>query len=170
MDFLALKIVMINGVDVGVSPDGIIWNIKTMNPRKERIKGHGYHYVSIRHREYAVHRLVAYAYGLIDSIDFDKQWHIDHINNDCSDNRLCNLQLLSASDNRDKESQLHRKQLPYEYVIYKEKIMYEEVVRLPSVLECAKFIGVDKSFISQVVNGKRKKCKGMVVRKVEKEK
>lgn len=170
MDFLDLRIIRLNGINVGVSNDGKIYDIKTMKERYQRIKGHGYCYVSVNRKEYCVHRLVAYAYGILDDIEFDRHWHIDHKNDDPKDNRLSNLQLLSASENRKKECEKHRKELPYEYVLYREKTICEEVIRLPSVLAVARYLGVDKSFVSQVVKGKRPRCKGMVVRKVEKEK
>ena len=36
-------------------------------------------------------------------------WSIDHINNDKSDNRLANLQLLTSIDNCNKDKQFHKK-------------------------------------------------------------
>lgn len=53
----------------------------------------GYIYITINSRRYLAHRLVwLYAHGFLPS-------ELDHINRDASDNRLCNLRVVTGSQN-----------------------------------------------------------------------
>tara|TARA_R110000822_G_scaffold191459_1_gene330159 strand:+ start:38 stop:493 length:456 start_codon:yes stop_codon:yes gene_type:complete len=54
--------------------------------------------VDIYGKTYSVHRLVAYAFGLLSSIEYDGNM-IDHINEVKDDNSLSNLQRLNNSQN-----------------------------------------------------------------------
>lgn len=57
-----------------------------------------YESVDIYGKTYSVHRLVAYAFGLLDDLDFNGLM-IDHINDIKEDNRVENLQVLSNYEN-----------------------------------------------------------------------
>ncbi len=63
-----------------------------------RGKNKDYLGVDIFNKTRSVHRLVAYAFGLIDSLEYDGRM-IDHINEIKKDNRLVNLQVLTNSQN-----------------------------------------------------------------------
>ena len=63
-----------------------------------RGKNRAYSCLDIKGKTYSVHRLVAFAFGLIDSLNFDGTM-VDHINEVKDDNRLVNLQPISNSDN-----------------------------------------------------------------------
>ena len=63
-----------------------------------RGKNRAYLGVDIGEKTYSVNRLVAYAFGLIDSLEFNGIM-IDHINEIKSDNRVVNLQPLTNSQN-----------------------------------------------------------------------
>ena len=63
-----------------------------------RGKKRSYEAVDLYGKTYSVHRLVAYAFGLLDDLYFDGLM-IDHINEIKTDNRLENLQVLSNYEN-----------------------------------------------------------------------
>lgn len=63
-----------------------------------RGKNRAYKTVSLFRKAYSVHRLVAYGFGLIDSLKYSGN-QIDHINEIKTDNRLSNLQVLTNSQN-----------------------------------------------------------------------
>lgn len=63
-----------------------------------RGKKRKYEAVDIYGKTYSVHRLVAYAFGILDDLDF-KGLMIDHINEIKNDNRIENLQVLRNFEN-----------------------------------------------------------------------
>ena len=63
-----------------------------------RGKKRKYEAVSIYGKSYSVHRLVAYAFGILEDLDF-KGLMIDHINEVKNDNRIENLQVLRNFEN-----------------------------------------------------------------------
>lgn len=69
----------------------------------------GYEFIIYRHKSYFVHRIVALAYGLLDSYDYDPDLEIDHINDVRDDNRICNLQVLSKNANLAKRKKTNNK-------------------------------------------------------------
>ena len=82
-----------------VDSDGNIYgfNGKVLKPYG-RGKGKAYGAITIFGKHLSVHRLVAYGFGLIESLEYDGK-QIDHINEIKNDNRLSNLQVLSNSKN-----------------------------------------------------------------------
>lgn len=134
----------------------------------EFIDKRGYHRVQINHHYVRVHRLVAYAFGVSPTLEKQKGLDIDHINNNPEDNRLVNLQLISSSENRKKQHQHQLDKLPYQYVIYKRENLVKAVAVAPSLSIAAQYLGVDGSFVSQVVRGLKSNCRGYVVRKIPK--
>ena len=82
-----------------VDSDGNVYgfNGKVLKPY-HRGKEMQYECVSIFKKNTSVHRLVAYGFGLIESLEYDGK-QIDHINEVKDDNRLSNLQVLSNSKN-----------------------------------------------------------------------
>lgn len=99
------KIINCKGVDYIVRDDGKVFSTKNVGRGKfhqeikQRIDADGYPTITVGsnrdRRSMRVHRLIAMAFipnpnNLTD---------VDHINNDRTDNRVCNLQWLSHSDN-----------------------------------------------------------------------
>ena len=80
--------------------DGEILNIRLRNPRKGSLNKNGYLYFTIyleknRYKNYSSHRFVYECfYGLI-----EKNKQINHINSIRADNRIKNLEAVTASEN-----------------------------------------------------------------------
>lgn len=85
-----------------VSESGWVWNTKRNRPQRTHIhKILGYATVSIstkgvKKKLYYVHRLVAEAF----IPNPDNKREVNHINFDRSDNRVCNLEWVSSSENK----------------------------------------------------------------------
>lgn len=91
--------------DVWVSKDGVVCYEKNgvLRPYATRISSSGYELVSIHgYITKTVHSLVWKTFN----DDYKKPYQVDHINDDKLDNRLCNLQLLSAKDNCNKRHRI----------------------------------------------------------------
>ena len=69
----------------------------------------GYDHVSLSKenivKSYMVYKLVAMAF--LSHVSSGLNVVVDHINNDCSDNRVCNLQLISNRENLTKDKNPH---------------------------------------------------------------
>ena len=158
--------------DVLVCSAGTIYikkhNQTSWSKMTEYVDKRNYHRVLINHRYVRVHRLVAYAFGIAPVLKLPQGLCIDHINDNPEDNRVNNLQLITIQENRKKEHLHQLDQLPYTYCIYKQSNTEKAVAVAPSIGIAAEYLGVDRSFVSQVVNGKRKSCNGHTVRRVPK--
>lgn len=99
------KIINYKGVDYIVSDEGKVFSTKNIGrgkyhqELKQRIDADGYPTITVgtnKNRSVVrVHRLVAIAF----IPNPDNLTDVDHINNDRTDNRVCNLQWLTHSDN-----------------------------------------------------------------------
>lgn len=165
-----MKIITIDEEEVLVSPSGKIWIRKNddLKELKQGWCGRGhYKRICIHRHTYYVHRVVAYAYGLYPSLDKIVGLDVDHIDNNNQNNNLSNLQVITSKENRAKEHANTLSKMNYHY----EMLKIEESLKLVSIersiRDIANKLGVDQSFISQVVNGKRKHVRGYVIRKVE---
>ncbi len=82
-----------------VSDMGRVWNEKYKRYIKYIFNAHGYGTVQLYKQNikkvYLVHRLVALTF--LDNVEQKKI--VDHINNDRTDNRLCNLRYASVQEN-----------------------------------------------------------------------
>lgn len=74
--------------------DWLRWNTRYANTPAFRLKPNGYHEGMIFRRQHKSHRVAwAIHYG---------EWpssHLDHINGDRADNRICNLRIVTRSEN-----------------------------------------------------------------------
>lgn len=166
-----VKIITVNDRMLCVTNYGVImiwrnnkWNFCSIYTDKR-----GYQRVLINHKYYRVHRLVAYAFGISPTIEKVEGLDVDHIDNDVSNNAASNLQLISSKANRKKEHDHVLSQMNYCYGVYEVKEELEIKCVCKSLSEVAEMIGCDSSFVSQVVNGKRKQCKGFVIKRISKE-
>lgn len=70
------------------------WRSRCLGKQAGSPTGHGYHVIGVDLERHYAHRLAwLYVYG---------EWptqHVDHINGDGSDNRICNLRDVSNTDN-----------------------------------------------------------------------
>ena len=115
--------------------------------------GHGYMSVSLwkdnKGTKFYVHRLVARAF----CEGYEEGLHVDHINAIRNDNKACNLQYLTATQNTQKALNKPVVQLT---------LNGEVVATWKSMAEAEKKGGFDSGNISRVCAGKRKKHGGFV--------
>jgi hypothetical protein len=81
--------------------------------------------------------------------------HVDHINRNRSDNRICNLRLVDAKGNRDNSSRPDR---PVQVCA-----PGGEVRRFPSVAAAARFLGRDPKTVYRYAQGQRQPPNGLIV-------
>ena len=78
----------------------LTWKVRrpkvTWGSEAGNIMDTGYRKVKINYKNYKAHRIIwLYVYGEFP----DDEYHIDHINGDRADNRLCNLRLVTTREN-----------------------------------------------------------------------
>jgi hypothetical protein len=120
----------------------------------------GYVYVGINGKLYLIHRLIAIAFNLPREKGQDQ---VNHRNGDRSDNRLDNLEWVTASenvrhsfDNLDRESSAPRQSKP----VRGRKRGTEDWTPYPSSQEAARTLGLDSGSISACCRGKRRRTGG----------
>lgn len=134
-----------------INKDGEVISHKRKKPRKLKphIKGNGYIEYTLSPSKYVykqigVHRLLAEAF--IPKVDGKEQ--VNHINGDITDNRLENLEWVSASENI-----LHSI-----YVLgnrkHTQRKMWVDGKQFESMKECAEYFGISaKNLSSQLAKG-----------------
>lgn len=95
-----------DGYEVGVTDDGKVFH--NGEELKQEIDGRsGYLCVRIKRSRFSVHRLVASAF--IQPLEWgDRSVHVHHINEDVTDNRVENLQVLTQEEHQ----KLHKQKYP----------------------------------------------------------
>lgn len=92
-----------------VSKDGLVYRLKdgVLQLCKDLYNGHGYVRCSVQGGSAYVHRIVFETFNS----EIPEGYEIDHINSVRDDNRLCNLQILTRSENC-------RKRRPYSKSVF----------------------------------------------------
>lgn len=166
------KMIVVNDRLVLVSQTGIIFldnGNGGWRQLKQSVRGHGYSSVAINRKRMYVHRLVAYAFNIIPTLQKIEGLDVDHINNDPSNNCVENLRLISSKMNREKEAELHRQQLDYLYVAnFNDSKGQPVVIVARSLSLMAKELNIDKSYVSQIVRGERNPSNGLKIKKIDK--
>lgn len=87
----------IYGIDgFEISNYGRVRNKNTLQLHKSSINGNGYQKVSIKSKNYPIHRLVLMSFNPIEN---PNDYQVDHINGNRTDNRLENLRWVSNEEN-----------------------------------------------------------------------
>ena len=110
-----------------------------------------------------VHRLVAYAFCIKASNEFNV---VDHINGDKTDNRACNLEWVSSSENA-RRSEAACLQVHHSDFHFKRSVIgfNSGVSRsFESLAEAARYIGTSRSNVSKVCKGIYPSIKGWTLR------
>jgi hypothetical protein len=140
----------IPGTGYLASSEGRIMNSKTMRVLKPHANDHGYYTFMIPSKgNRSVQRYIAYAFGLIDSLDSELE--IDHINDVRTDNRISNLQAITHRQNlkkRDSTGMGYRK--PIDAFDLKGKY----VRSFRSLKEAAECLGLNDANICSVLKGR----------------
>lgn len=117
----------------------------------------GYYYVAISTKYAAVHSLVALAH-IERPPEADDTWTVDHINSgDTLNNHVNNLRWLSKSDqalNRRKSERIKIDSCP----VIGTHTMTGNVVNFESIEKAAEYLKINRSGISECLNGKQKSC------------
>lgn len=143
--------------DYHVDELGNVYSTKRGEPRllKQKPSNRGYMRVKVAGQMRSVHRLVYDTFiGIPDGMT------VDHINGNKLDNRLCNLQHMTAEENTSKGNLGIPK--PWE-----NKPVEFDGMRFESIKQCANFLGVSEGTITGVLIGKSKglrKYNGKTVR------
>ena len=151
-----------------ISNYGRLWNRENNRILKKHEGRGGYLYFTItinkKTTKLMAHRAV---YESFNNIILDSEEQIDHINADRQDNRLCNLQLVSAQKNCYLRSE--RLKENNDYLIHQMTLNNEVIMTYASMADAARAINVSIGSISSCVNGKCKTIKGFKWEKVKKE-
>ena len=103
-----------------------------------------------------VHRIVAEAF----LTDWNPNLQCNHINGDKRDNRVSNIEMVTAKQNM--QHAVDNKLLDLKKKVTQYTMDGEYVNTYESISECAKVIGVTFSAISSVLRGRNRKCRGFV--------
>ena len=136
--------------------DGEILNIRLRNPRKGNLNKNGYFKFSIyleknRYKNYSSHRFVFECfYGLI-----EKNKQINHINSIRTDNRIKNLEAVTASENI-KKSAKNRNFSSYRQNSKKVlaiNLFSNEETNFNSIYCVSKMLGINPGQVSMICSG-----------------
>ena len=151
--------------------DGNIINIIKRVPHKGRKKNNGYMMCNVRKhgqpgfKGYYVHRFIYECFNVI----IPEGKVIDHINNKKDDNRLCNLQLMTPSENNKKSA----KERDYTFVTQNHKNRKcvkatnkdtDEISHFNSLYAVQQHLGINAGIVKMVVEG-RNNCKSGISKK-----
>lgn len=144
--------------DYSINRSGRIWSRFTRAFRKDKDNGNGYRYINlsrdgVRYTR-SVHRLVVATF-LGES---DK--HVNHINGDKTDNRLENLEYVTASENVQHAHDtglIRHSRRPVQ--VTKDGVGHW----FPSQTACAKFIKDSVGNVNNLVKGRRQSLKGFTL-------
>ena len=129
----------------------------------ERIDKWGYKVVTIKHRAYFVHRLVAYAFL---GIPPEGKTQINHKDEDKTNNAVSNLEWCDNLYNQHYGTRIER--IIKKISIPVESITKDGIVfRYASATSAAKILSCSQGNICEAVNGKRKTACGVRWRKVD---
>lgn len=100
-----VKNIEIDGRTIGISDAGRIYGI-TKELKPHLYSKSGYYYVQIGGKNYLIHRLVASAF-IKPLKRGDRSLQVHHINEDKSDNRVENLQILTMQEHQHLHKQIY---------------------------------------------------------------
>ena len=150
-----------------VSSEGRVKSLERKGRKSERIlkpgvRSKGYLFVGLwaggKRKMFSVHRLVCQAFH----DNPDNKTDVNHINEDKTDNRACNLEWCTRRENcnhgtRNERSAKNRSKSVGQYTLD------GELVKIwPSTIEVQRQTGFSRGNISQVANGKLKTAYGFI--------
>ena len=156
------RILHLYGVDISVYDDGSVWIHRSNGKRRfGNVNKKGYRYVLIRdngvERTVYVHRLVAKAF----IPNPENKETINHINNDKSDNRPCNLEWMTNIENsRHRYDVLKIGSRKTPVLCVETGVIYE------TVMGAAKAVNGNRGCIHECIKGNRKTASGYHWKKV----
>lgn len=115
----------------------------------------GYYKVKLLNKTIYVHRLVAEAF--IENADSDRN-EVNHINGDTHDNRLCNLEWVTHSENMKHAFNHNLIKIPRIYNIGQYTLDDTFIKEWHGTGEIKRELGLDTSTIIKCCKGKLKKC------------
>lgn len=148
-----------------ISDEGEVRNNKTGKTIKDSYTSGGYRKVNLRsdgiQKSTKIHRLVAENFIPND----DGKPCVNHIDGDKTNNRACNLEWCTASENNKHAFVNGLSYRPETSGVTRRKTMIVETGEVfDSVSDCARFLGAAESNVSVCLSGKKKTCRGYHVR------